>query len=191
MRARKMKKITHLIATIALLATVGILGGSIGIIDTAKASSNGSHSSHSLAGRFFKIRGEYLPGYPLSGSPAFDNCYTLADDGTFGDPLFPDNMNPANAIPGTWIQHSGGFVRRYTAFAEAVNLFGPGVNLQLIQNGIVTPTWRKGVLYLRAYSTVVVGGEGGGDVLAVILSKGRSVDKDECDKVTAHLPPPT
>ena len=81
-------------------------------------------------------------------------------------------------MPGTWIQHTGGFLTRYTAFSNA----DVGIGIRLIQNGIVTPTFRRGKLRLNAYSTIILnfGGAGEGDfVLGVVSSRGLSVDS--CD----------
>ena len=161
-----------MISIIGLLATFG-LGGSIGIVDTAEASSYGHKSRDNLSGRSFQVHVEYLPGYILSDTPAFDNCYTFVDDGTWIDPEFPGNGAPP--VTGKWIQHTGGWVTRYTGFAEVSDLFAPGVDLQLVQNGTVTPSWRRGKLRLRAYSTVLIGT----DVFAVVKSTGHSVDS--CD----------
>jgi len=179
-----MKRKTLLIPIIGLLATFG-LGGSIGIVDTAEAGSSESHSRHSLAGRSFQIVGTYVFWDESIGGPDvppdFDNCYTFNEDGVFIDPKFPDPTNsqdnPAGAIPGNWIQHTGGFFTRYTAFAIGVDLFGDGIDLQLIQNGVVIPTWRRGALKLNAYSTVLIAG----DTLGVVLSKGRSVESCDLD----------
>ena len=169
-----MKKTADLIAAIVLLASFGVVSGSTGIIDTAEASSYGHKARYSLAGRSFQIRGTYVSwDESLGFGPKpddFDNCYTFVDDdaNTWIDPLFP--------ALGTWIQHTGGFIARYTAFAEATDLLGPGTDLSLIQNGVVTPAFRRGKQRLNAYSTVIIGS---GTVLGVVLSKGRSVDS--CD----------
>ena len=174
-----MKKRALLVAAFMLLATFGVVGGSTGIVDTAEASGYGHKSSLSLEGRSFQIHGTYVSWDENFGPtpPDFENCYTFRPENVFWDPKFPDPANPSNAtdgfIEGTWVQHTGGFITRYTAFATGTDLFGPGVDLQLIQNGIVTPTWRRGQLRIRAYSTVTVFGS----VLGVVLSTGRSVDE--------------
>lgn len=182
-----MKKITCLSAVVGLFATFGVIGGSIGIIDTAEASSSRSHSSYSLAGRSFQIHGTYVSWNEAIFGPTppdFENCYTFVDDdvNTWLDPLFP---GPGMAVPGTWVQHTGGLVTNYTAFAEVTDAFGPGVDLSLIQNGTVTPTFRSGKQRLNAYSTVYAGplppesGLPRTVVLGVVLSRGFSVDS--CD----------
>jgi hypothetical protein len=170
-----MKKKAYLIAMIALLATFGVMGGSIELIDTAEANSNGHsrHSGYSLAGRSFQIKGTYVSWDDSLGfgpKPAdFTNCYTFVDDNTWIDPLFLDGF----VIPGTWVQHTGGLVTSYTAFAEATDLIAPGIDLSLIQNGTVTPTFRRGKQRLNAYSTLIVGP---GTVVGVVLSRGYSTD---------------
>jgi hypothetical protein len=182
-----MKKISYLSAVVGLLATFGVIGGSIGIIDTAEASSSRSHSSYSLAGRSFQIHGTYVSWDEAIGGPTpddFENCYTFVDDdvNTWLDPLFPA---PGFAVPGTWVQHTGGFVTNYTAFAEVTDGIAPGIDLSLIQNGTVTPTFRRGKQRLNAYSTVYFGplppesGLPRTVVLGVVLSRGYSVDS--CD----------
>lgn len=181
-----MKKITYLSAVIGLLATFGVVVGSIGIIDTAEASSWKSHSSYSLAGRSFQIHGTYVSWNEALGGPTppdFENCYTFVDDdvNTWLDPLFPA---AGIAVPGTWVQHTGGLVTNYTAFAEVTDGIAPGVDLSLIQNGTVTPTFRRGKKRLKAYSTVYFGPADGlglprTAVLGVVLSRGYSVDS--CD----------
>ena len=167
-----MKRTSCLIAVIGILLAFGLMGGSIGIVDSAEASSYGHKSPMSLAGRSFQIHGTYVSWDDSLGfgpkPPDFENCYSFEEDGTWIDPLFP--------ALGTWIQHTGGYLTRYTAFANALDLLGPGVDLGLIQNGVVKRSGHRGKLKLNAYSTVVIGG---GTVLGVVLSKGRAVHS--CD----------
>lgn len=179
-----MKRKAYLIAVIVLLATFGVVGDSIGIVDTAEASGYGHKSSRSLAGRAFQIHGSWVvwndPDNPKPDD--FENCYTFVDigapdTGPWIDPDFPNGPG-GEFVPGTWVQHTGGFLTRYTAFANA----DIGIGIQLIQNGIVTPTFRRGKLRLNAYSTIVLnfGGPGEFDVvLGVVSSRGHSVDS--CD----------
>ncbi len=179
-----MKRKTYLGAAVVLLAALGVVGGSAGTIDTAEAGDWGHKGSRSLAGKAFKIRGSWVVWNDPSGPPPddFDNCYTFVDDGspdtgTWIDPDFPNGPG-GDSVPGTWIQHTGGFLTRYTAFANA----DVGIGVRLIQNGIVRPSFRHGKLRLNAYSTVILnfGGAGEGDVvLGVVLSRGHSVDS--CD----------
>jgi len=173
----KMKRKAFLIVVIGLIATFGVFGGSIGIVDTAEASPNGHKSRDSLSGRSFQVNVK-----DLDLGTSNSNCYTFEEDGTWIDPLFLEDF----VFPGTWIQHTGWFVTRYTAFARvpaSVDLFvDDGTSaLLLIQNGTVTPTWRKGKLRLRAYSTVIIETtDGDGEiVIGNFLSTGHSVDS--CD----------
>ncbi|MDJ0699115.1 MAG: hypothetical protein QNJ07_04605 [Woeseiaceae bacterium] len=169
-------------AFIVLFAAIGVVGGSAGITNKAEASGWGHHSNQSLAGRNFQIHGTWVEWNddPAGRPEDFSNCYRFRESRVWEDPKFPNPDNPSNAedgfIPGTWIQHTGGFVIRYTAFATGVDLFGPGVDLDLIQNGTVTPTFRRGKLRLNAYSTVVIAN---GFVLGVVRSTGYSVDSCE------------
>lgn len=183
-----MKKSASSFAAIALLATFGVGGSSIGFVDTAEASNYGHKSSRSLAGRAFQIHGTWVVWNddPAVRPADFINCYTFQnvgfpDFGTWIDPDFPNGPG-GEFVPGTWVQHTGGFLTRYTAFANALDPFGAGIDARLIQNGIVIPTFRRGKLRLNAYSTVILnfGGGGAGDfVLGVVLSRGHSVDS--CD----------
>ena len=174
-----MKRKAYLSAVIGLLATFGIFGGSIGIVDTAEASTNGHHSGDSLSGRSFNVNVKNL-----DDGTSVRNCYTFKEDGTWIDPAFLGPTPEEGLSPGTWVQHTGGFITRYTAFAKTAfpidigdGLVGP---FRLIQNGTVTPTWRKGKLRLRAYSTLIIEAEGIGDIVIVnFLSTGKSVDS--CD----------
>lgn len=170
-----MKTKLFLAATIALIATFGVVGGSVGIIDTAEAS-HGNSSRDSLSGRSFQVNVK-----DLATGDSNSNCYTFEEDGTWIDPLFL----PGFVIPGTWIQHTGWPFTRYTSFARTpfpLDL-GPDLGLapiRLIQNGTVRPGWRKGSLRLRAYSTAIAEVEAIGDVvLGNFLSTGHSVDS--CD----------
>ncbi len=177
-----MKRKMYRGAFIVLFAAIGVVGGSVGITQNAEASGWGYGNSQGLAGRNFRIHGTWVEWNDGTSPrpPDFSNCYRFLVGGVWEDPKFPNPDNPSNAedgfIPGTWIQHTGGFVIRYTAFAVGVDLFGPGVDLDLIQNGTVTPTFRRGKLRLTAYSTVVFAN---GFVLGVVRSRGYSVDS--CD----------
>ena len=127
-----MRKTIHLIAVISLLVTFGVAGGSIGIIDTAEAGSSGSHSRHSLAGRTFLVNVKNLD----DGTSNL-NCYTFEEDGTWIDPRFLGPTIEELLFPGDWIQHTGGFITRYTAFAKSPAI--PAIELpplRLIQNEI-------------------------------------------------------
>ncbi len=168
----------YLIAAVVLLGTFGVVGGSVDIVSTAEASSDAHSHGFSLAGRSFRIHGTYVEWNPLAGPtpPDFENCYTFVDDNvqTWLDPLFPDAANP---VPGTWIQHTGGLITRYTAFSVSPPpSVSPELGVLLMQNGIVTPTFRRGKYRLNAYSTVYLGF---GAILGVVLSTGHSVDS--CD----------
>lgn len=164
-----MNRKTFLSTVIGLLATFCVIGGSIGVIGTAEANSNGG-----LAGSAFEVNVEVLavtPGFglPFEEGDKFENCYTFEDaDNVWIDPTF---LDPETLVPGFWVQHTGGFIIRYTAFADASE-FAP---VQLIQNGTVTPTFRRGKRRLTAYSTLIIVGVNA----AEFLSKGRSVDS--CD----------
>ncbi len=159
-----MIKKANLTKAVALIAAIGIIAGSNGIVATAEASSSGSHSL-SLAGLSFEIILENLGDGVLA-----ENCYTFVDDPaqTWLDPLF-------FGLSGTWVQHLGemagrlpslfdrsgaGFVTQYTAFAKTPFPLDLGGGLEgpvrLIQNGAVSAGLGREELRLRAYSTVVI-----------------------------------
>lgn len=168
-----MKKSLFLTVTVALITSVGVMGGSIGIIDTAEAGPN-AHSRHSLAGRSFQVNVKNL-----DDGTSNSNCYTFEESGTWIDPLFLEGF----VIPGTWIQHTGWPFIRYTAFARTPFPLDLGeldlgmATLRLIQNGTVRPGWRKRSLRLRAYSTAIAEVDDGSDVvIGNFLSTGYSID---------------
>ncbi len=167
-----MKRKAYLSAVIGLLATFGVIGGSIGIVDTAEASFSRSHS-HSLAGRSFQVNVKNL-----DDGTSVPNCYTFEEGGTWVDPAFLGGGLPV--FLGTWVQHTGGFFTRYTAFAKSPEIPDFAVPpLRLIQNGTVVRSFRKGKLWLRAYSTVMLDLPGVDVVVGNFLSTGHSVDS--CD----------
>jgi hypothetical protein len=151
---------------IGLLATLGVIGGSIGIVETAEA--------EGLGGRSFQVKvkqisGARPPAEPPAPMPPGPNCYTFEADGTWIDPLFLGPNLPV--FPGTWVQHTEGAITRYTAMAESPEFpFLPA--LVLVQNGHVTPTFSKGQLRLKAFSTVFIGGQ----AVAEFVSTGYEVD---------------
>lgn len=177
-----MKKIIHLILITALLTIVGVMGGSIGVIGTAVASSSGSLAEARLAGKTFLVRVK-----DLDVGTTNLNCYTFEEDGTWIDPRFLGPTAAEGLVPGNWIQHAGGLTTRYTAFARTpfdvdLNPFGIPVigQLRLIQNGTVFRNYKGKRMFLRAYSTAIANGADGDVVIGNFLSRGFPMDRDEC-----------
>lgn len=162
-----MRRKKFLNVSTGLLATLGIIGGSIGIVGTAEADG--------LGGRSFMIKVKQItreapPAETPAPMPPGPNCYTFEADGTWIDPLFLGPNLPV--FPGTWVQHTQGAITRYTAMAESPEFpFLPP--LVLVQNGQITPTFSEGKLRLKAFSTVFIFG----DAIAEFVSTGYEVDE--------------
>ena len=122
--------------TLVLIAAFGVGG----FADTVGATPKESQRLRGLGGRTFEVMVTELP----AGEP-FANCYIFLADGTWIDPPF--------GAPGTWVQHSNGASTTYTAEARLL-IPNFGIDLQLIQNGMVTPARGKGTLQLEATTTV-------------------------------------
>jgi len=101
---------------------------------------------------------------PAAGTVLWDpNCYTLAADGTFDDPVFPNVDAP---VLGTWETLWDGSEAGYLAEADASPLV-------LTQTGTVTVDGTSGTLELVADSTVSVDGA----PVVRVTSTGEAVEK--------------
>ena len=136
----------------------------IGIVDSVRATPDGSQRLRGLGGRVFLVEVEVVASVlaELPVGTVFPNCYFFEDDGTWIDPAFP---NPETPVPGTWMQHSNGTKTTYTASADA--------GILLWQDGTITPASGAGVLQLEAFSTVFFGDF----ALADFVSVGSEVDE--------------
>ena len=147
-----MRRRTFSNVIIGSLATIGVLGGSIGIVATGEADDG-------LAGLSFVVDVKMVAG---GTSPFFDppmppgpNCYTFVDDDaqTWIDPLFLDPAPPL-LFPGTWVITEDGAITRYTAEATSPALPELGLPpLRLVQEGMITPALR-----LTAFSSLYIDG---------------------------------
>jgi hypothetical protein len=164
-----MRRRTFLNVIIGLLATLGVIGGSIGIVGTAEAEGLGGRS---FVVKVKQITREAPPAETPAPMPPGPNCYTFEAGGAWIDPLFLGPFCPV--FPGEWVQHTQGAVTRYTAMAESTTDLCPFLPpLLLVQNGQITPTFSEGKLRLKAFSTVFIFGE----AIAEFVSTGYEVDR--------------
>lgn len=165
-----MKTKTYSVITMLLIATFGI----VGLIETVRATPDGSQRLRGLGDRVFFVRVQDLFAEPGSDGEFFDNCYFFLPDGTWIDPPFP--------ATGHWNQNSNGAKTSYIAGAVAEN-FNIGdsenpflVSLLINQEGTVTPARGKGTLQLWAFSQVIIPDFGIG-VVGEFVSIGYEVDE--------------
>ena len=165
-----MKRKAYLIAAIGMLTAFGV-GNSIELVSSAEARFS------NLSGQSFQVT-----VMNLEDGQSFSNCYTFEEDGTWIDPQF---LGPGLVFPGTWVEHGGSRVTRYTSFAKSPAI--PDFQLpplRLIQNGwLYTDFFQRNRQRLTAYSTAIAEIDGFGDVVVgSFLSRGLSVD--ECPAAT-------